>query len=273
MKYSFMSFSCPSLTFEEMLEVAKRFGYDGVEPRAGSGHKHGIEKDMDVKDREIVRRIVEESPVKISCIATSCIYADPSKVEENINQTLQYIDLSSGVSSPGIRVFGGVIPEGISREKAIENVAESLKKVVDYAADKNVKIYLETHDDWSNPEYVAELMRKVNHPSLKVNWDVMHPVLRAGKSVEDSFAILKEWIGHIHFHDGVLISKSKNEYRVELKPVGKGDVDHKKVLELLEGISYQGYLSGEWIRWEPYEIHLPREIKKMKGYERSFKNE
>ena len=270
MKYSFMSFSCPSLTLDEMFEVAERFGYDGIEPRAESGHKHGIEKDISVEERKIVQKKMEKSPVKICCIATSCVYANPVKVDENIQKTFEYIDLCFDISCPRIRVFGGIIPEGINRKEAIKNVSESLKKVSNYANSKNVKICLETHDDWSNPEYVAELMIKVNNPSLRVNWDVMHPVLREGKSVEESFNILKEWIEHIHFHDGVLISRSEKEYRVELRPVGEGSIDYRKVLELLKSISYDGYLSGEWINWQPYQVHLPRELKKMKSYEKNI---
>jgi hypothetical protein len=30
---------------------------------------------------------------------------------------------------------------------------------------------------------------------------------------------------------------------------------------------YEGFLSGEWIRWEPYDQHLPREIETMRRYE------
>ena len=36
------------------------------------------------------------------------------------------------------------------------------------------------------------------------------------------------------------------------------------------GSDYQGYLSGEWIGWEPYDVHLPRELATMKGYEREL---
>ena len=40
MKYSFMSFSCPELKLEEILKLAQKYGYEGIEPRIGSGHKH-----------------------------------------------------------------------------------------------------------------------------------------------------------------------------------------------------------------------------------------
>jgi GNAT superfamily N-acetyltransferase len=43
MKFSFMSFSCPEADIKEFIGIAKQYGYDGIEPRLGSGHKHGIE--------------------------------------------------------------------------------------------------------------------------------------------------------------------------------------------------------------------------------------
>ena len=37
-------------------------------------------------------------------------------------------------------------------------------------------------------------------------------------------------------------------------------------------ISYDGYISGEWINWEdPYEVHLPRELATLKRYESEVK--
>lgn len=34
-----MSFSCPELNLDEMIEVAKKYGYNGVEPRISAEHK------------------------------------------------------------------------------------------------------------------------------------------------------------------------------------------------------------------------------------------
>ena len=51
MNYSFMSFSCPDLTLDEMLAVAKELGYDAIEPRGVSNHAHGVEPDTDAEQR------------------------------------------------------------------------------------------------------------------------------------------------------------------------------------------------------------------------------
>ena len=40
-----MTFSCPELTLDQVLSMAKEFGYDGVEPRIRANHQHGVEFD------------------------------------------------------------------------------------------------------------------------------------------------------------------------------------------------------------------------------------
>jgi len=87
-------------------------------------------------------------------------------------------------------------------------------------------------------------------------------VRAAGWTGEDTFETLKPWIRHVHFHDGKL---RNGEF--EFTPVGRGDVDHRRAVELLLGVPYGGYLSGEWIDWAPCEEHLPAELATMRRYE------
>jgi sugar phosphate isomerase/epimerase len=162
-----------------------------------------------------------------------------------------------------LRVFGGSIPSGVSREQAIDVVVESLCAVADHAGERSVKICMETHDDWCDPAHVAAVLERVDHAAVGVNWDVMHPVRTGAATIEKSFEILKPWVYHLHIHDGV-------GGDVGLVPIGTGDIDHKAVLECLQTVEYTGYLSGEWINWEAYDIHLPRELAAMKRYEQAL---
>ena len=56
MKYAFMTFSCPDLTLPEVIELARKTGYDGIEPRIVSDHAHGIEVDIDDAARADIRK-------------------------------------------------------------------------------------------------------------------------------------------------------------------------------------------------------------------------
>jgi sugar phosphate isomerase/epimerase len=56
MKFSFMSFSTTNLSLDDLLALAKKLGYDGVEPRIDSKHAHGIELAAGAADRKAARQ-------------------------------------------------------------------------------------------------------------------------------------------------------------------------------------------------------------------------
>jgi len=261
-KYAFMTFSCPELTLAELFEVAKRYGYDGIEPRIVEGHAHGIEWEASSSQREAIRRQADESGVALACLATSCTYADPKTVDQNVEETRKSIDLASDVGAPCIRVFGGKIPEGIERADAIDDLVKALSSVAEQAAERGVAVCLETHDDWCNPDHVAEVIRRVNNPAIAVNWDIMHPIRLGGATMQSAFETLRPFVRHVHFHDGVTTGD-----KLDLVTIGEGQIDHRTAVHLLMEDGYKGYLSGEWIDWMPWETHLPRELAVMKGYE------
>lgn len=265
MKYSFMTFSCPQLSLKELLETAKRYGYDGIEPRIGSQHKHGIEVNTPLVRRAEIKKEVDESGLAFSCIATSCVYANPETSSQNVADTLQYIDLAADVGAPAIRVFGGTMGKGLSRADAVKLVAESLYAVADQAGERNVTVCMETHDDWCDPKNVAAVIQQVNHPAIAVNWDIMHPVRMKLATMEKAFEILKPWIRHVHVHDGLIGEK------LTFVPIGRGIINHKPAIERLLSINYSGFLSGEWIGWsDAYDVHLPRELATMRQYEKEI---
>ena len=260
MKYSFMTFSTPELTLEQVLEAAGRFGYDGIEVRVDANHKHGVEVAADRKARAEARRKAEAAGIPIACVATSVQVANSETAKDMIAQALERIDLAAEVGAHRIRVFGGAFPESQDRERATQSAVESCKAIADCAARRKVIVCIETHDAWCDPGHVAEVLRRVDHPFIACNWDIMHPIRAAGATMDSAFGALKPWIRHLHVHDGTLTDQ-------KLVPIGEGAIDHRRAVELLLEAGYDGYLSGEWIGWEPWEVHLPRELATLKRYE------
>lgn len=258
MKYAFMSFSCAKATLTEMLDLAREFGYDGVEPRAQDDHGHGIEFETDAAARGAIRRQAEDAGIAICCVATSCKFADPATAAANVEDLKKAIDLAGDVGAPCIRVFGGKLGDDFSREAAIDLVAKSLAVAAEQAAARGVTVCMETHDEWTDPDHVAAVIRQVDHPSVAINWDIMHPVRFSGWTMADAFSVVRPWIRHVHFHDGI---------DDKLTPIGEGDIDHRAAVALLSALPYEGYLSGEWISWQAAEEHLGRELATMKSYE------
>jgi len=259
-----MSFSCPQASLAEMLVMARQYGYAGIEPRVDAGHAHGIEPGASAVELERAKQLSVDAGIAICCIATSCRFADPASASENVELAHRCIDLAAAVGSHRLRVFGGQLPDGFARSLAIDLVASSFKQIADHATERDVIVCMETHDDWCNPQHVASVMQQANHPNIAVNWDIMHPVRQGNSSMDAAFVILQPWIKHVHFHDGLLRLDD-----TVLKPIGMGEIDHQRAVQLLQSMHYTDYLSGEWIGWEPPDVHLPREIGAMHSYEQA----
>jgi sugar phosphate isomerase/epimerase len=249
---------------DEVLAAAQRYGYDGVELRVDADHLHGVEVANTPEQRRAARQMAAAHGVALCCVATSCRFADPATVAQNLAEAQERIDLAADLGAHAVRVFGGKIPQGLSRQQATGSVVQALAALADQAERRGVYLALETHDDWCNPQDVHEVVSRVNHPYVGVNWDYMH-TLRIGKtSVDEAFAVLGPYIRHVHFHDGSLAAD-----KLEFLPIGEGEYDHRRVLTLLRSLNYDGYLSGEWINWEPAETHLPREVQAIKAIEQA----
>jgi sugar phosphate isomerase/epimerase len=265
MKYAFVSFSCPDANLATILEMARTYGYSGFEARSGVGHLHGIELGLAPNEIAQIRESFQASGITLQCLGVSCRYSEPETAHSNIAETLAYIQLAHLLSVPLLRVFCGKIPSGANRDETRERIVAALKQLAPAAADAGVTIVVETHDDWSNPKEMAAIMQAVDHQAVGVVWDVMHTLRGGNASMEEAYRVLRPWIRHVHFHDGLL-----DRSRLTFLPVGQGEIDHRPVVRILLENNYEGYLSGEWLKWEAPELHLPREIATMLRYEREM---
>ncbi|MHB1158364.1 MAG: sugar phosphate isomerase/epimerase family protein [Phycisphaerales bacterium] len=267
MKYAFMSFSCPTANFEQMLTLAQKLGYAGVEPRIVAQHAHGVETAATPAQRENMRKTAEKIGVSVCCIATSCRFAVAESQQATVADALAAIDLAGDLDCHRIRVFGGDFPASTPRADAIATAVEGLKQVADHAAQRDVIVCMETHDSWSNPVYVAQVMRKVDHPNIAVNYDMMHPVRAGGSGNDEAYAMLKPWVRHVHIHDGL-----RTVDQLVMLPLGTGELDPRGFLRMLRADNYTGYVSGEWIdsTMSPdfWKDHLKTEIQILQKYDR-----
>ncbi|MGD0090390.1 MAG: hypothetical protein ABSE73_10770, partial [Planctomycetota bacterium] len=110
-----------------------------------------------------------------------------------------------------------------------------------------------------------EVMRRVNHEWIAVNWDIMHPVRTKLSTMEQAFETLKPWIQHAHIHD------CERYDDMVFVSIGKGIIDHKLALGRLMGLKRDLFISFEWFNMGSHERHLPAELATMKAYESSMR--
>ncbi len=266
MNYAFMSFSCPELTLPEALALVKASGYAGFEPRIESGHAHGIETTMPKEKRREARELAAEAGVTLCCLATSVQLASRRAQTAELDSARRAVELCVDLGIPRMRVFGGPIDEGCTRREAVELTAQALDTLSAEMGNADVCLCMETHDSWCEPEHVAQIMRLCRGKHVGVNWDIMHPVLRAYAPIPETFGLLRPYIRHVHFHGGTL------EGGFKFMPIDANIIDHKLALRELLSMDYDGWLSGEWIDWDR-PGYLTEERETMRRYEDALRQE
>lgn len=267
MKYGFMTFSFPRASVEILIEEAIQAGYDGLEIRIGSNHGHGLEIDSSKETREKAVKAAADGNIDLYSVATSFKLAIEPLDEDEARATL---GLASDLGAKVIRVFGGPYGDtNLSKDEARAQLVAGLTRFGELAqAETNgVILALESHDAWTEPELLADVLDEVGRSNVGLNWDPYHIVRTTDRGVAAHFPVISRHVKHTHVHDG-----KKSDGAPILSAIGTGIVDHTEMLECLASISYDGYLMGEWIHslmegsTDPIE-YLKRELKSLKKIE------
>jgi sugar phosphate isomerase/epimerase len=263
MKFAFMSFSCPEATLAEMFDMAKKYGYEGIEPRAQAQHKHGVEIETTAEQRSAIRKAFADSGVECACIATSiqCCKVDKAKRAEQVELTKKFIALAADLGCGRLRIFGGKPDAEIPMEEAVKLAGEGLSQVKEAAEQAKVAVCMETHDHFMRADDCAKAVRIAESSFIRVNWDIMHPYTR-GMTIEAAFGEVKDLVSHCHIHDGSYDEKRS----AKLALMGEGEIPYRTAVQLLKSISYEGYLSGEYIKAWPPEVVLPHDVRALRSY-------
>ncbi|MCB5237810.1 sugar phosphate isomerase/epimerase family protein [Niallia circulans] len=256
MKLAFTTLGCPDWDLERIIKNAVENGYNGIDFRGLLGELDIYKlKEFSSNVKETVRQFKEAS-LEIPCFSSSVKLVTQSQEEYDryIEELRQYALLCKEFNTPYIRVFGGAIGKW-KREEAIE-IAE--KNVHDYLAiveKYNVKLLLETHDDWTDSRNVRELVQRVSSNHFLVLWDIHHPYRTIGEKPETTWDNLGEWVCYTHWKDSYVKKETKRGYQLCL--LGEGDIPLPDIMALLKDNEYDGYFTLEWEKkWCP-ELEEP----------------
>ena len=235
----------PDWSLDEALVALRRYGYEGLEPRVEWNHKSGIEAGLSAAERAEVRRKVEDAGLVVCAVATSVrsAEADPDARARQMEDLRRYIDLAADLGAKYVRTFGGQRPRDRELKYVIDYVAEAYLSVMPRAADRGVVVLMETHDDWCHSSEVRAVVEQVDHPNLRVLWDIMHPQ-RLMEEPEETFRAIGHLTAHLHAHDGIYPSGGQH---VQVVGLGEGVFDHATPVRLLEESGFDGFFSVEVI--------------------------
>jgi sugar phosphate isomerase/epimerase len=271
MKLSFTTLGCPGWTLRQIVENAAQMGYAGVDFR-------GLLDEIDITQRPEfstglaeTKQLFADHGVAISGLALSSRFAVPdvAALQQQMDELQRNMELAAKLDTHIVRVYGGRVPDGYTVDTIMPIVVENLRQAGDKAAQFDVTLALETHDDWTDSTVFARLMREVDHPRVRVLWDLHHPFRTTHEPAELTYNNLAPYTVSIHVKDSVPIKTGRHDHTYVL--LGAGDVPLRKMLDMLAQGGYDGYAILEWEkRWIPTlaepELAFAQYVNKMRAW-------
>ena len=240
-----------------MVAKAAEFGFDGVELNGLFGQTHRALTPELIAKPEDVRKLFAEHNVELLCLSTSATLdgIDPFRVDESRDQIVEYIELAGKLGCPYVRILPGRMGTPDSPTRALSRIASALQTLIPVAVESQVTLLLENGGDYLTSDAVWFLVDALNHPTARCCWN-QFTALYEGERPTRSIPRLGEKLGFVHLCDGEF-----NERGVlrGYKPLGEGNAEIAKQIELLKGIAYQGYLVVEWPKERVASLPEPEE--------------
>jgi sugar phosphate isomerase/epimerase len=213
--------------------VAEKFNVHRIEPWSR------VFPSTDPKYLEQFRSAVDKAHSAVVDIAVdgkhSQYSTDAAERERAVTSSKQWVDVGAALGSPSIRTH---IEEGKDLKPDVARAADTLARVAEYAAGKNVVVHLENDNPVSeDPFFIVQIIEKVNSPWLRALPDfgnslVAHDEDFAYRAIDAMFA---HAYGICHVKDGEVDDQGKATH-----------VDLGRTFGILKKHGYKGYCSIEY---------------------------
>ena len=259
-KLSFSTLACPDWTMPQIIAMAARHGYDGIELRFVEGEDSLWKLPAFTGTRlASTSRTLADHSLAISCLDTSCRFQSPdAEVRKRwLIEGERMSDLASALRTPGLRVFADTIEPGADRDSTRRWVADSIQRLAEITAPKGVEVWLENHGDFAGARETAEIVAQSASLQAGVVWDPANSYIATQERPTEGAAILGSTIRHVHIKD---LRRNGNGWKHVA--MGDGDFPLSELLSVLRQLHYDRFLSFEWEKkWHPEiedaEVALP----------------
>ena len=123
MKLSFSTLGCPNYNMDNVIEMAAKNGFDGVEIRAVSGTVQIASLDeFKGSGLTATKKKLKDAGIEVACVGTGASFctANAEHQKKTLEDAKVYMEIAAALDCPYVRVFGGPVP-------AMQSFSESLK--------------------------------------------------------------------------------------------------------------------------------------------------
>ena len=244
MRIGYCTWSMIATDVEEGLPRIAEIGYTGIELAVTPRFLTELYS-LDATRRRRIVRLLDECGLVLTAVAghTSMCEEDEEKNETNMQRLRDTIDLVvdlTGTGGPPIvaSLVGG---REDTWEEQKEIIAERVHGLGEYAASRGAILAVEPHcgTAFDLPDKVIWLMETLDHPAVRVNFDISHFDIR-GIGIDDCVPQMIPWSIHTHVKDQRGLYPNH-----EFLTPGAGPFDFVHYLTAMHQAGYTGFIGME----------------------------
>jgi sugar phosphate isomerase/epimerase len=244
MRISYCTWGMMKMGIEQAIPGVAKIGYHAIELAVTPAWPTDLDT-LDAAKRSTIKHLLKDNGLALSAVAghTSMCEDDPAKNEANLKRLRDSLDLAVELATPGdpailCSLIGGRMDEWDAKK---ELVAERVHSLGEYAASIGAIMAVEPHSGTSfdTPEKALWLMNKINHPNVRLNFDISHFDI-IGIGIDECVPSIVPWSVHTHVKDQRGIYPN-----FEFLTPGSGPFNFVKYLAAMHKAGYTGFIGME----------------------------
>ncbi|RLE77411.1 MAG: hypothetical protein DRJ56_02375 [Thermoprotei archaeon] len=257
MKPSVYSLIFHEYSLEGFFSAMREIGYEAVEVRVHEDGCH-ISPLASVEEAKRVAKLAEDYGLEVCCLASYAKLGYPwDRARAELDKIVNVARLADAAGAPVFRIKVAGYDPKLGYETIRRLFREQASELIDRLRRKGIESVpaIEQHgggDMAHSTGLLKDLLRGLDPDRIGVLFDPGNSVVEGWLPLELQVDLVREYIKHVHVKN-----YKWDPYRpgrVVPSPLDDGIVDWAKVVELLRGIGYRGYLSLEDFRPIPPEV-------------------
>jgi sugar phosphate isomerase/epimerase len=237
----------PAMTLNDFIDQAAALDLDAAEFTAYYFPKTDAEYLAHLKGR--CSRLGLD--VSGTAVGNNFATADGDKLKRELASVKEWTEHSARLGAKTMRIFAGYVDKGDTEEKARERCIQTIQEACDYAAKFGVILALENHGGiTATLDQTLALVKAVKHDWFGVNWDT------GNFHTADPYADLEKLAPY-----AVTVQIKTEIQRAGMK---KEAADLARLIGILRGVNYRGYVALEYEAAEDPKTGIPRAIEELK---------
>lgn len=225
MKLAFSTLPFMNFDAERLRIIAEKYGIDAVEVRTLKDNSFPHGKGL------VISNLGSGITIK-------------NYDEKQMEEAAQIFEAAHKNDIPAVRIFLGNFARRWDEPRQELDYEGIVRAVRELAKLELAQVWIETHNEFATGKSLRKLLDDINHPHVKVIWDIIHPI-EDEELPQETVDLLQDDIVHVHIKDGIKHPDSMmhDYYYTRL---GEGELPIVEIMKILSERGYSGYFSLEW---------------------------